>query len=188
MHLPHRPPPRSQGFTLVDSLIAFFVFSVGLLGIAALELVSKRSSYEAVQRTTATTLAYDITERMRANPAEAVTGAYFNTVTAAPAADCSTAVCTAPELALYDRWQWQQALAGATDQAGASNVGGLVSPSACVARTAGGTANEITVAIAWRGQGAFINPTTHACGQGSGSYGANDEYRRVLVMNTFVAN
>ncbi|MGH8598331.1 MAG: type IV pilus modification protein PilV [Gammaproteobacteria bacterium] len=59
--------PAQSGFTLLEVLISVFVLSIGLLGIAGLQMTSKRTNYEAVQRTNATMLAQELLERIRAN-------------------------------------------------------------------------------------------------------------------------
>jgi type IV pilus assembly protein PilV len=75
---PHTPEPRhaAGGFTLIETLVAVLVLSIGLLGIAALQLTSLQSNSTATQRSQATFLAYDIVDRMRANKRQAVAGAY----------------------------------------------------------------------------------------------------------------
>ena len=60
-------PFRQRGFTLLEVMIALLIFGVGVLSVAALQGVAKRANYEAIQRTTATQLAFDLLERMRAN-------------------------------------------------------------------------------------------------------------------------
>ena len=65
----HSHTQRQQGFTLLEVLIALLILSIGLLGLAALQTTSLRSNQMASMRTTATQLAYDISDRMRANPA-----------------------------------------------------------------------------------------------------------------------
>jgi type IV pilus assembly protein PilV len=57
----------ARGFTLVESLVALVVLSIGLLGIASLQLSSLRWNHGASLRSQATLLAYDILDRMRAN-------------------------------------------------------------------------------------------------------------------------
>jgi len=47
-----------SGFSLLELLIALVIFSVGLLGIAGLQVVSKQASYESQQRTIASEVAY----------------------------------------------------------------------------------------------------------------------------------
>ena len=53
---PHRPVPRPRidGFTLIESLVALLVLSIGLLGVAAMQLSSLQSNNGAFQRTQAT--------------------------------------------------------------------------------------------------------------------------------------
>lgn len=58
---------KSRGFTLVEVLVALVVLSIGLLGVAALQLTSLRSNHGSAMRSQATFLAYDIIDRMRAN-------------------------------------------------------------------------------------------------------------------------
>lgn len=195
---PGRPrgrPCACRGFGLVEVLIALFVLSVGLLGATGLQLTSKRAGQEAMQRTTATMLAQDIVERMRSNAVELST---YTAVGAGrtldgstmPAVDCSAA-CTAADLAGYDLYEWERALAGVTAQVGGANAGGLVDPTACVSGPAGGS-GIYTVVIAWRGLTRLSNPAIDACGEGSGLYDSSDGaeadvYRRVLVVDTYVA-
>lgn len=65
MHTRH--PRRVRGFTLIEALVALLVLSIGLLGVAALQLTSLRNNSNSALRTQATLLAYDIVDRMRAN-------------------------------------------------------------------------------------------------------------------------
>ena len=67
---------RARGFTLIEALVALVVLSIGLLGVAALQLTSLRSNHGSAMRSQATFLAYDIIDRMRANRAAALTDAY----------------------------------------------------------------------------------------------------------------
>src|SRR5262249_56408603 len=59
---------RARGFTLIEALVALLVLSIGLLGVAALQLTSLRSNPSSSFRSQATLLAYDVVDRMRANP------------------------------------------------------------------------------------------------------------------------
>jgi type IV pilus assembly protein PilV len=187
--------PRTLGFTLLEVLIALVIVAIGLLGVANLQLTSKRSNYEAVQRTTATMLVQDILERMRSNSGQLA--AYTNngagrTLTGATMGmvDCSAAACLPPTLALYDLYEWEQALSGVTEASGGVNRGGLVLPTACITIPAGGPAGSVDVALAWRGLTNLSNPGISNCGAGSGLYddeaGNVDVYRRVLLVRTFI--
>ena len=59
---------QHQGFTLVEILIAVVILSIGLLGIAGIQLKGIRSNFSSALRSQATLLANDIAERMHANP------------------------------------------------------------------------------------------------------------------------
>jgi type IV pilus assembly protein PilV len=65
-----------KGFTLIEALVALVVLSVGLLGVAGLQLVGLRGNLSAASRTQANYLADDIIDRMRANYAAARNGEY----------------------------------------------------------------------------------------------------------------
>lgn len=58
---------KARGFTLVEALVALLALSIGLLGIAALQMTGLRANLSAAWRSQATYLAYDILDRMRAN-------------------------------------------------------------------------------------------------------------------------
>ncbi|MFC4312111.1 type IV pilus modification protein PilV [Steroidobacter flavus] len=58
---------RAAGMTLVEVLVTLVIISVGLLGVAALQLTTVRNNYDSFVRTQAATLAGDMLDRMRAN-------------------------------------------------------------------------------------------------------------------------
>lgn len=72
---------KQAGFTLLEVLIALLILSIGLLGLAALQTTGLRSNQMASMRTLATQAAYDITDRMRANPAGVAAGEYVIALT-----------------------------------------------------------------------------------------------------------
>lgn len=59
---------RAGGFTLVEAMIALLALSIGLLGMAGLQIAGLRANQSAAWRSQATYLSYDIIERMRLNP------------------------------------------------------------------------------------------------------------------------
>ncbi len=67
---------RCSGFSLMEVMIALFVLSIGLLGLAALQSVALKANHSAYHRSQATFLAYDIMDRMRANRNAALAGSY----------------------------------------------------------------------------------------------------------------
>ncbi len=185
---------NSQGFSLIEVLVSMMVFAIGILGTASLQTVAKRANFDAVQRTTASQLAFDIFERMRANPAAlssylAAPGAALGVknVMAMPVKDCKASVCTPQEFASRDQWEWQLSLNGALELKDNANSGGLADATACVTGPADGSSGMYAVTIVWRGISEVPTSQTIACGAGSGLYGADDEYRRVMTVNTFIS-
>ncbi|MBS1212376.1 MAG: putative type fimbrial biosis protein PilV [Proteobacteria bacterium] len=192
-----RPPPGQSGFSILEVLIAALVFSIGVLGVAALQIKAKQANYEAVQRTQASTLAYELLEKMRMNSAGATsplisyvtasgTRTLDSTTTLTGVTDCGSASCSPDALALYDVQNFLNGLLGAGEKKGTSNVGGLADPTACLSGPATGVSGVYTLTIAWRGQAELTNSNASTCGQGK--YGTNDKYRRILVFNTYITH
>lgn len=100
-----RPYTREQGFSLIEVLVAMIILAVGLLGIAGLFANSLKSTDNAYMHSQAVVLAYDMGDRIRANPS--VLADYAQTPPAtAPNKDCHASVCTKAELALADLYEW----------------------------------------------------------------------------------
>jgi type IV pilus assembly protein PilV len=180
------------GFSLIEVLISLLVISVGLLSIASLQVLSKRSNFDAAQRTTAAHLADDLLSRMRSNPSALIDYLPAQPLGSAsqgpPAVICTEGVvCTGAELAAYDLWQWEQQLDGMETTVDGGAAGGIVLPTACISGPGFGGNGTYSVSIAWRGLTEATNPITNDCGEGSGNYGDGDEYRRVLVVRTFLS-
>lgn len=78
--------PNSQsGTTLIEVLITVVLVSIGLLGLAGLQLTTVQNTNSSGERFEATTLARDILERMRANRQQALNGQYNLALGADPA-------------------------------------------------------------------------------------------------------
>lgn len=97
---------KTKGFTMIEVMVAIIIIAIGLLGIAGLQLLAIRNTTGAGLRTVATQLAYDITDRMRANE-KGVVGGYYTTA-AAPSSSppCYAAGCTPQQLAALDMQIW----------------------------------------------------------------------------------
>ncbi|SFU91386.1 type IV pilus modification protein PilV [Halomonas korlensis] len=57
-------PLRQHGFTLIEALVALLVLSIGLLGVAAMQLEALKSAHAAYQRSIASLAAQDAQERL----------------------------------------------------------------------------------------------------------------------------
>lgn len=109
-----------QGFSMIEAMVSVLVLSGGLLGLAFLQAQGMKFNVDAYQRTQATVFAYDIIDRLRANPTAARAGAYVVPTNAeADAAGKVTpracdvgdgsVTCTPAELAVFDLAKWYQA-------------------------------------------------------------------------------
>ena len=180
----------NKGFSLLEVLISVVVLSFGLLAIAALQINSKAAGYGAVQRSLATQLAQEISEKMRANPVDFgstapianYVGTYdYNNYVAgtAPATDCTVVTCNAAQLAAYDLWEWQENLNGATVN---DNTGGLEMPIACITEPAGADTGFYRVSITWNAVNQVQYTGASQCGNIQ-----NDGFRRIIEMDVFVS-
>lgn len=59
---------KNSGFTMIEILITIIVVSIGLLGLAGLQISGLRANMSSEVRSKASVLANDIAERMHANP------------------------------------------------------------------------------------------------------------------------
>jgi type IV pilus assembly protein PilV len=66
LHIPSRLR-QPRGFTLIETLVALLALSIGLLGVAALQMSGLQSNLSSSWRSQATYLSYDILDRIRAN-------------------------------------------------------------------------------------------------------------------------
>ena len=94
-------PSVAGGFTLLEVLIALVVLSIGLLGIAALQGVGLRTSHGAYLTSQASLLAYDMADRIRANPGMIALGGAIATLDG----DCDLDV-SGLALSDADRIEW----------------------------------------------------------------------------------
>ncbi len=103
---------RSQrGFTLLEILIAIVIFSIGLLGIARLQIAGMRFTHGSQLRSTAVQQAESMADLMRANEYGMRKGNYnfLNQGTDMPTAapfDCAVVPCNATNRATYDLVNW----------------------------------------------------------------------------------
>lgn len=102
----NRNDHQQRGATLIEVLIAIVVLSIGLLGLAGLQVTSVQSNHSAYQRSQASLLANDLADRMRANRTEALTNAYV-----ADYVDSSSSHTVTGTRAAKDLAEWLNSLA-----------------------------------------------------------------------------
>ncbi|MET4695124.1 type IV pilus modification protein PilV [Endozoicomonas lisbonensis] len=103
---------RQQGFGLIEVLISLLIFALGILGIAGMQGQALRVTQDSLQRSQAVWLAYDLAERMWANPEGLEAGnLYQTTATSAavagycagtPPTSCIGSTCTSNQMVEYD--------------------------------------------------------------------------------------
>ena len=154
---------KKDGFTLMEVLVALAVLSIGLLGMAGMQLFSLKSSHGAYMQTQASYIAYDMIDKIRANRTEALGGGYDSALSVLPTGgvvNCqsTSANCTPTQLAAFDLLQWKCSLGffetnAACAPLNATNV--LPGGNASVAVNG----NDVTVTVQWAERGA-ANPET----------------------------
>ncbi len=109
------PRRRQSGVSLIEVLVSIVIASIGLLALAGVNATSVRYTKLSQYRGTATLLATDIGERVRANKggraayAIATSFAGQSALPAAPVLRCNVVAdtCTANQLAAADMYDWQ---------------------------------------------------------------------------------
>ncbi len=100
-----------SGLGLIESLIALLVISVGLLGIAALQITSMKQSSSAQFHSMAVWFNYEMTDRINANRGITVFPQYAGISTAdAHSQNCETAAspCTPAQMIEADAKIWSE--------------------------------------------------------------------------------
>ena len=100
-----------NAFTLLEVMIAMVIFAVGMLGLAGIQGLSLENSHTSYSRSQAILLAYDMVDRMKANPTGG--SAYVvatGTSPTTPSKLCNTEACSNTEMAAFDLWQWKSTL------------------------------------------------------------------------------
>lgn len=108
----HIGPRGERGTNLIEVMVAVAILSIGLLGLAMLQLQGLKNNTDAYLRTQATFLANEFIERLRVNASVAAN--YTGTAPTAPTKDCQIARCTKIETADFDLYWFTQALNIAT--------------------------------------------------------------------------
>ncbi len=134
---------NQQGVSLIESMIALIVISVGLLGIAALQLTAMGQNSSALNHSQAVWISYNISDRIRANnnqvnPLNSQFLQYSGIDTNQDYnQECLTQACTAQQMMTADATDWvtmMSALPGGR---------GRITP----------TANGLLVTVMWDDEG-----------------------------------
>ena len=111
---------KQRGFTLIESMLTLFILSIGLLGIAGMQLQALKSGGLAMQQMIVVIKSQEIIERMRAAVITNTSGnvdvlaaanlALYSSTTAA-SSGCLVNECSAAAMVADDLYHWQTDLA-----------------------------------------------------------------------------
>lgn len=182
--------PRSQrGFTLLEVLVTIVILAFGLLGLVGLQTKMQMSEAEAYQRAQATLLLADMANRMAANRTTVSQyGADATTVTLGTNVDDTTNCAVTTAGPAHDMCEWSQALKGAAEVKGTTNVGAMLGARGCIQRIQAPDTPTCTpaiyrVTVAWQGLTPTVAPAL-TCGQSVANfYGSNDALRRAIPID-----
>ncbi len=106
------PRARRRGASLMEALIAVLLLSMCALAYAALQMRGLGANASSMWRSKAALLAYEMSDRMRANLVGTTAGSYNNlTATAAAVTDCGAiSSCTTARMAELDYYLWNTAI------------------------------------------------------------------------------
>jgi len=137
---------KAQGFTLLEVLIAVTILAVGMLGIAAMQLMSLKDNRDAYFRSQAVLLTQDMAERMRSNQSKVSAYKGIDTSNSYSQFQCTS--CSADDIVKLDKFEWSQRINTTT------TVAGLI-PSA--KGTVTESAGIYTIEVSWQADGATVS-------------------------------
>ncbi|MEH6824821.1 MAG: type IV pilus modification protein PilV [Motiliproteus sp.] len=128
-----RSSNREQGFTLIEILVAVLILSLGVLGLIGMESLALKNNMSAYHRSQATILAYDLADKIRANPAGqsnyvSLTGSDIGvSCISHSASDGVPSGCSAAQIAQQDVHDWLGTLSTVLPAGSASISSGTIS-------------------------------------------------------------
>ena len=136
---------RQRGLTIIESMISLLIISIGLLGIAALQITSMKQNAIALNHSQAVWIGYNMADRIRANISEFANYADIDT-SKSYAQDCMGAPCNTTQMITADAAEW------------ATEIQNLPAGRGIVA----GDATRLNVTVMWDDEGTGASGTN--CG------------------------
>lgn len=171
-----------RGMTFLEVLIALVIMVTGILGAVAMQVTAKQGSFDAMQRSLASSLAQDIIAKIRAsdptNLAAYVADDYGVTLNDLPSLRCAQpdALCTPAQMVTNDIYEWELALVGGDVTSEGKNRGGLIGGQGCIFQNG----NALTVVVSWQGRNEIKDSKK------SDGCGAASKKRRQVVVQAFI--
>jgi type IV pilus assembly protein PilV len=178
----------ARGSSLTEVMVTLTILAFGLLGVAGLQTKVGVAEMESYQRAQALLALSQMTERMSANTANAVS---YVSNTPVGTGDAQPISCGAiAPGANRDLCEWSNTLKGSTENLPGASTGGLTGGRGCITQLQAENpalgvcaAGIYQVAVAWQGLAPTATPVL-ACA--AGKYGTNDAYRRVIAATVYV--
>lgn len=170
--------PTQAGFSLLEVMITIVIMAFGLLGLAGLQMKTRSIEMESYQRAQAMVILNAMASQFQMNRTNAAN--YLN----AGLIGGSVESCSGKSGAAYDLCEWGNALSGAAEASGGSNLGAMIGAKACVVEisppvTAGACAPGVyELTVTWQGLFKTTAPNS-VCAEGT--YG-DDALRRAISL------
>ncbi|HEY3520233.1 MAG TPA: type IV pilus modification protein PilV [Rhodanobacteraceae bacterium] len=139
------PASAVRGVSMIEVLVAIVVFSIGLLGIALMQVRGATFTKDSGARSMAVVQARSLADRMQANPTGVADDDYvWNSATQGIPGytDCSSVTCSPKQVANNDINAWLNQMTAAMPQSSSNKALGLV------VNNADGT---YTITVQWNG-------------------------------------
>lgn len=168
-----------RGFSMIEVLVTLLVISLALLGTAGLQAYSLRMNQASQFRSQAVFLVADLAERIEANRARAIAGAYVVTTASVPSpivTNCAVGFCNAQQLVDYDLSQWSNAVAATLPQS-----------TWTVAQTVPNNPSTYTITVGWvdRRTDTTAAAFDAASGVGSNAAGTGERFFYTATRTVF---
>ncbi len=125
------------GLSLIEAMVSLLVISIGLLGIASLQISAMKQNSSAYWQTQAVMMAYDMADRVRSNKAEINNYIGVDTEKGYDG-ECITKPCTTAEMLTADAAEWETQLSTLP-----SGRGMIQNP----------VANQLSITVMWDDEG-----------------------------------
>ncbi len=109
INIRNRNANKQSGFSLIEVMIAALILSIGILGVAGLQIVGMRGTQHSYMKQQAMSLVHSLTERMHSNKAGVISGDYlfnssgFDCSATPPVCSGSASNCSTAEIAQLDK-------------------------------------------------------------------------------------
>jgi type IV pilus assembly protein PilV len=135
-----------RGLTLIEAMIALLVVSIGLLGIASLQITAMNQNASSLHHSQAVWYAYNMSDRIRSNITQFANYNGINTDDNDYSMDCMASRCSAADMITADAADWETMISNLP-----GGVGVISNPG-----------NELLVTVMWDDDGTGAGGT--ACG------------------------